>query len=332
MIHRATIPSLGEIMSRPAAILFFAILAAAAVTGADVLRLKEGKRLRGHLVSESDSVVVFWVADKKEPTRVPRSQVSWCRGGEGFDGPCAPGWPTDPAGDGLFFLPTAFTPPKGAVDVKGFEVLYLSLGYAPTASTSLSAGTVMGWFWTAGVKQQIWRDADARTAIALSGGVSTFSPLVGSFDPLEFQALASATVSRRFPRGWFRDALGIHATAGFWGSGFRDYRYSGGVEDGWSYRWTNNPLFGAGIEARLAPQWKLLAEYASPDYPAGRAFFFDLASDNAESSTGFLNAGVRYHNRQVSVDAAVIATAAAYSDEERPSAVFLPLLILGYRF
>jgi hypothetical protein len=307
-----------------------AALLAVPVT-ADVLRLKEGKRLRGHLVSESDSVVVFWVNGRKAPTQVSRSLISWCRAGEGFDGPCTPGWPTDPAGDGLLYLPTAFTPPKGASKVRSFELFYFSLGHAPTASTSLSVGTLLGFFWTAAVKQRIWRDADEKTAVALSGGVSKFVTNWEYSDPLEWQALASATVSRRFPRGWFRDALGVHATAGFWGSSHRDYRYSGGMENGWDYRWTKEPLFGAGIEARLATDWKVLAEYANADYPVGRTFFIDFASPNAVSRTGYLNAGLRYHNRQVSVDAAVIATALGYPGE-RAAAVFLPLLILGYQF
>lgn len=43
----------------------------------------------------------------------------------------------DPSDQALFFMPTAFMPPKDSVAFRDFELLFLTLGVSPTSTTSI---------------------------------------------------------------------------------------------------------------------------------------------------------------------------------------------------
>jgi hypothetical protein len=309
-------------MIRPVFFLSLSILAAA--VEADILRFKNGKWVRGSLIEASDSILVF-ETESGRTRRFPADSVESCRTRAG-DACRTPG---DPAAHTLLFLPTAFMPPEGAVDIRGFELFYLTLGYAPGATTSLSAGTFLGFLWTAGIRQQLWLADDGDAAV--TAGLTLAKAYIGSdTDPLDWLAAASVTGSRRLRPFGARRPWGVHANAGYWAEGDREYRYRGMEKIDWDYRWRDQFYGGAGLEAAVAGEWSLLAEYATPEHPVGKPFLFEYGS-RKRSRTGFLNAAVRYRDQRVFVDAGVLMTLADPSyGRDRPLA--FPLVIIGYRF
>ena len=190
-------------------------------------------------------------------------------------------------------LPTAFTPPAHSFAFRDFELVFLSMGYSPTATTSLTGGTffpISGSFGvlSLGVKQQVY-NADG-TAIALTGG--TVLPLESDFETVFH---GGAVVSHRFAAGGHDDAFGLHAAAGYvWN------------EDG------GEGLLGFGAEARLGGRAKFIAEFIS-------------AQEN--SLDGAINLGISLHGERLSAD--IVGVRPLETDGDF---LFFPLVIVNYRF
>jgi hypothetical protein len=295
---------------------------------ADELRLNDGTVLEGDFIKEVDSVVVFRTLDG-EQRYYATDHVSACQASVGKA--CQPF--RSQANHRLIFLPTAFMPPQDAADIRSFEILYLDASYSLTSNTSISAGTLAGVVWNVGVKHQAWRNPEGNTAIAVGLGLGKFVIGGEGLDPLEWLVGGSVTFSRAFDPFDTHIPLGIHATVGYWGNGYREYRYRAGARTGWDYRWTGLPYGGIGFNAPIFTEAvSFLLEYSTPKNPVGRTFFLDLSSDNAESRIGFFNTGLRFQgDRSFFVDVAIMYTEAARPDEPA-FRVAIPLLALGYRF
>jgi hypothetical protein len=274
---------------------FSALVLLAGFATAGELRLKDGTILRGDVVSTTDSTVVLLNPTFGKVT-VARSRIV-----AGLDDSTARAVTrvsrrgTDPAGYALFALPTAFMPPKGAGTFRDFELFFLTLGYSPTSTTSVTAGTLfplVGSFGvlTLGVKQQLFEIAG--TATAVTGNLTL--PLEGP-DGNIFNA--NALLGHRFAANGYEDALGVHA-----GYGFMDGPGEGLLG-----------VYGFGSEVRLGAHAKFIIEYVS----AGE--FVD---------GGLLNLGFRLHGERLSADIAGIRSLSA----EGTDLLLIPLVIVNYRF
>src|SRR5690606_31186917 len=83
----------------------------------------------------------------------------------------------DPIGHALVLMPTAFLPPQGTLVFRDFELLFLTLGWSPTASTSIVAGAmfpITSEFnaLTAGGKQGLYLSRDGATGLAVAGNIT----------------------------------------------------------------------------------------------------------------------------------------------------------------
>ena len=119
--------------------LVLALLAAIPAGAFEVIRLDDGTVIRGEIVSKNDSIVVI-ESENMGTVRVKRKHIvsSPVNDSELGSRQRMNRIDLDPIGHTLLLLPTAFTPPKGSLVFRDFEVLFLTLGYSPTASTSRS--------------------------------------------------------------------------------------------------------------------------------------------------------------------------------------------------
>ena len=264
----------------------------------DELRLKDGSVLRGDLVYASDSVVVFRAGELGE-VRVNPAQIE----GEAVPSPEArrqPGQDEDPSGQALFFMPTAFTPPKGSVVFRDFELLFLTLGYSPTNTTSIVAGAMLPFTSefnavTLGVKQGLYQKANG--AIALAGNVTI--PISNEINEAAFLWLLNAVASYRFA-----DQIGVHVAAG--GIGLQG-----------SGEHTQSLSMGFGTDVRLFPHLKFIGEVLH----GGTTF--DPGSDGT-----LVDFGIRIYGERLSADIAGVRSL----DDNMGDLWFLPLVSIGYRF
>jgi hypothetical protein len=210
----------------------------------EVIRLDDGTVIRGEVISRNDSIVEI-ESENMGRVKVKRRHIvsSPVKDTEVRSARRVAGIDPDPIGHTLLFMPTAFTPPKGSVVFRDFELLFLTLGYSPTSSTSVVAGAmfpVTSEFnaLTLGVKQGVYQKANG--AVALAGNVTL--PIGGDIDESGILWLLNAVASYRFD-----DRLGVHMAAGGIGAQGRGENVQG-------------ISVGLGTDVRLGPHVKLLGE------------------------------------------------------------------------
>lgn len=278
-----------------------ALAVLASVAFPETLKLKDGTVLQGTLVSREDSLLIFRSGTLGE-LRVPVSAVA--------PEPAKSGG--DPSDQALFFMPTAFTPARGSFMFRDFELLFLTFGYAPTASTTLTGGFLFPvssevQLGTFGFKQKIFdRPADG-VAVALTGNVT--KPLGEIGEEL------GLVVNSNLVAGLRNGLAGLHAALGFLGAEVEDEYYDGTRPD---THWERSWSLGMGAEIRLTPHSKLMAEYLS-------VAPFD---PDQEIDGGLLTLGFRLHGARLSAD---IAGMRPLGSGENGGLIFLPLLVVSYR-
>lgn len=225
----------------------------------------------------------------------------------------------DPSDQALFFLPTAFTPPKGSFTFRDFELLFLTLGFAPTGSTSLTGGflfpvTSEVQLLTLGFKQGLWMDPGARTAVALTGSIT--KPFGEFAEDAGFLVNSNLVASHRLPIMGVAatDGAGIHAAVGYLGASSKKERSDGSSRTDWS----DNFSLGAGAEARLTDHAKLMVEFLT-------AAPFDADND---IEGGLLTLGFRLHGERLAADIAGLRP----TGEDMGDLFLWPLLVVSYRF
>lgn len=283
----------------PLAALLFLLVDPSRAAETQTIRLNDGTVLRGDIVSENDSLVVVNTEELGRVT-IKRSRIAPLptRGGDARSRYAD----ADPIGHTLVLTPTAFLPPKGAVVFRDFELLFLTLGYSPTATTSVVAGAmfpVSADFnaLTFGVKQGVFQDDEARTALAVVGNITM--PVGREINDAAILWLANAVASHRVKPG-----LGLHAAVG-------------GV--GVQGRGTSNQglSLAAGFDARLTGNVKLLGEILR----GGTSF-------DPNSSLTLANLGIRLHGERLSADIAAMRPLG----QRLGDLLFIPLINVGYRF
>lgn len=271
----------------------------AASETSQAIRLNDGTVLRGAVVSETDSTLVVETAELGRVT-VRRDRITaWPQTEER---PASRYADADPIGHTLVLMPTAFLPPQGSVVFRDFELLFLTLGYSPTATTSVVAGAmfpVSADFnaLTFGVKQGLYQTADARSAVAVAGNVTV--PVGREINDAGFLWLTNAVGSHRLKPG-----LGVHAAVGAVGVQGR-----GASEQSLS--------LAAGFDMRLTHNLKLLGEVLR----GGTSF-------DPDASLTLANVGLRLHGERLSAD---IAATRPLGDG-LGDFLFIPLINVGYRF
>jgi hypothetical protein len=279
---------------------FLALLLASPLAAYEVIRLKDGTVLRGEVVSRTDSTVEI-DTENLGRVRVKKRNIlsSPVKDSEVVPPQKLARLDPDPIGHTLLLMPTAFTPPKGSMVFRDFELLFLTFGYSPTHSTSVVAGGMLPFTkdfnaLTFGVKQRIFQEANG--AVALTGNVTV--PLSSEIDEAGFIWLAGAVASYRFAK-----QIGVHAAAGGIGAQGRGESVQG-------------LSFGVGGDARLTPNIKILAEVLH----GGTTF------DPGSNGT-LINFGIRIHGERLSADIGGIRPL-----EDMGDLWFIPLVSVGYRF
>jgi len=289
----------------------FVVLAFASTAQAEVLsvpkqtiNLNDGTVLRGLVVGETDTTVTV-DTDELGRVTIKRSRITLMpvrdTAVEAASARVAAVDP-DPIGHALVLMPTAFLPPKGSVVFRDFELLFLTLGYSPTASTSVVAGAMFPISadfnaLTFGVKQGLYQDEAARNALAVVGNVTV--PIGREINEAGFLWLASLVGSHRFTPG-----LGAHAAVG--GVGVQGRGES-----------AQNLSLAAGVDARATKNVKFLAEVLR----GGTSF-------DPNSSLTLLNVGVRLHGERLSADLCAVRPL----EGQLGDLLFIPLINVGYRF
>ncbi len=283
----------------PLAALLLLLVVPSTASATQTIRLNDGTVLRGTVVSENDSLVVVNTEELGRVT-IKRSRIVQApeRGGDGRSRYTD----ADPIGHTLVLMPTAFLPPKGTVVFRDFELLFLTLGYSPTATTSVVAGAMFPISadfnaLTFGVKQGLYQDAEARNAVAVVGNVTV--PVGREINDAGFLWLVNAVASHRVKPGF-----GVHAAAGGVGVQGR-----GASEQSLS--------LAAGFDVRLTGHVKLLGEVLR----GGTSF-------DPGSSLTLANIGIRLHGDRLSADIAAMRPL----DEGLGDFLFIPLINVGYRF
>jgi hypothetical protein len=305
---------------------FFALIGSSPISAADI-KLVDGTVLRGEMISESDSSVTIRTPSLGDLT-VPTASIAVGALSEPLPADSSPATPrarprrdTDPSGHALFFLPTAFVPPRGTTTFRDFELFFLTFGHSLTNSTVMTAGflfpvTSEFQILTAGFKQQLWVSNAAHGAVALTGNLTV--PLEKGPGSEGFLVNSNLVASRRFSSGAFPDAFGFHGGFGYAGvAESREYYDYDTYEYRTRWEWNDNISWGGGLEARLTANSKFMAEILS-------AIPFDVHTDNI----GLLTMGIRLHGERLSADIAGFRPLSEAGD----SFLFWPLLNIGYRF
>jgi hypothetical protein len=276
------------------------LLLASPVVAYEVIRLKDGTVIRGEVISRTDSTVEI-DSENLGRVKVKRKNIlsSPVNDTELLPEHRAAKIDPDPIGHTLLLMPTAFTPPKGSIVFRDFELLFLTLGYSPTNSTSIVAGAMLPFTsefnaLTAGVKQGLYQKANG--AVAVVGNITM--PVSSSNNEANFIWLLNLVGSYRFA-----DRVGVHVAAGGIGS-HADIESA----QGFSY--------GIGTDIRLWPHIKLLGEVLH----GGTTF-------NPGSDGTLVNFGIRIHGERISADIGGVRPL-----EDMGNLWFIPLLSVGYRF
>jgi hypothetical protein len=267
----------------------------------EVIRLNDGTVIRGEVISRNDSIVEV-ESENMGRVKIKKKNIvsSPVQDTELKSRERVAGIDPDPIGHTLLLMPTAFTPPKGSLVFRDFELLFLTLGYSPTNSTSVVAGAMLPFTsefnaLTMGVKQGLYQKANG--AVAVVGNVTV--PLSSGIDETGFIWLVNAVASYRFD-----DRLGVHVAAGGIGA-------QGGGE-----RSAQGFSAGLGADLRVSNHVKLLTEvlYGGTTFDPG-------------SSGTLVNFGIRLHGERISADIGGVRPI-----EDMGSLLFIPLISIGYRF
>jgi hypothetical protein len=266
------------------------------------LHLNDGTVLRGTVTAETDTTVTM-ETDELGRVVIKRSRISMLPVREPLAKPARLSMEdADPIGHALVLMPTAFLPPQGSVVFRDFELLFLTLGYSPTATTSVVAGAmfpVSDEFnaLTVGVKQGVYQNETATNALAVVGNVTV--PVGRNIDEAGFLWLANFVGSHRFKPGF-----GVHAAVG--GVGLQG---KGASEQSLS--------LAVGADYRLTSNVKFLGEVLR----GGTSF-------DPGSSLTLINVGFRLHGERLSAD--ICATRPL--GDNIGDLLFIPLINVGYRF
>jgi hypothetical protein len=279
---------------------FLALLLASPLAAYEVIRLKDGTVLRGEVVARTDSTVEI-DTENLGRVKVKKRNIlsSPVKDSEVMPPHKLARLDPDPIGHTLLLMPTAFTPPKGSIVFRDFELLFLTLGYSPTNSTSIVAGAMLPFTsefnaLTAGIKQGLYRKANG--AVAVAGNITM--PVSSSNNEANFIWLLNLVGSYRFG-----DLVGMHVAAGGIGA-------HGQIES------VQSVSYGLGTDIRLGSHIKLLGEILH----GGTTF-------NPGSDGTLVNFGIRIHGERISADIGGVRPL-----EDMGSLWFIPLLSVGYRF
>ena len=210
----------------------------------------------------------------------------------------------DPLENALFMLPTAHTPARGSVIFRDFQLVFLTLGYSPTSTTTIVIGGLFPIFTnfnvlTFGVKQGLYNNPQDGLAFAVNGNVSI--PISSTIEGNNFVWYASGVASYRIA-----EAVGIHGSVGIIGAG--------SSHDSENIR---NALIGAGLDWRLSRSIKFISEFWT-----GVTLFEDV------NNVSLLNFGIRIHGEHLAADIAAMRPLGAGDSE----LFLIPLVTIGYRF
>ncbi len=266
----------------------------------EAIRLDDGTVLRGEIISRTDSTIVIESENMGRVTVKKKHIVSSAvKDSDLISDHRAGHIDLDPIGHTLLLMPTAFTPPKGSVVARDFELLFLTLGYSPTSTTSIVAGAMFPVTTefnalTVGIKQGVYSQANG--AIAVVGNVTL--PISEEINNAAFLWLLNVVASYRFA-----DQVGVHVAAGGVGAQGRGE----GVR---------SASVGVGTDIRLTPHIKLLGEVLH----GGTSF-------DPSSAATIINMGIRIHGERLSADIAGMRTVQEVGDF-----FLIPLVSIGYRF
>jgi hypothetical protein len=269
----------------------------------EIIRLDDGTVIRGEVKSQTDSTVTI-DSENLGLVTVKRSRIasSPVKDSEFDPGHVTSKLDADPIGHALVLMPTAFLPPQGSIVFRDFELLFLTLGYSPTATTSVVAGAMFPISAefnaiTLGVKQGVYLSNAANTALAVVGNITV--PLGRDINEAGFLWLLNAVGSHRVAQGF-----NVHAAVGGIGAQGRGESVRGlSAALGSDYRLTNNV--------------KVLAEVLR----GGVSF-------DPGSSATLINAGFRLHGERLSADICAMRPVG----EDFGGLLFIPLINVGYRF
>jgi hypothetical protein len=291
---------------------------------AEAFRLKDGTILIGEVVGRSDSGIVVHTVHLGD-LRFDPGDLS-CTGEAAFAAASCSSERVmgDPEDHSLFFLPTAFTPPRNSAHFKDLELYFLNLGYSPTAATQFTLGflfpiTLQSQFLTASLKQRViqWDRDSSRTAIAAEGSLS--KPVGDDISSFGESYSAALVLSHRAMTtvGPYADGFGAHALIGYtWKEGYRREFYFSPERS----KWTSQLSLGAGMEIRGTRHVKLMAEYMNSTP-------FNIFNDDDEID-GMITVGLRIHGAKLSAD---IAGVRPLTDNDLGDFFAFPLLTISYR-
>ena len=210
----------------------------------------------------------------------------------------------DPSGQTLVLMPTAFTPPAGTWSFKDFELFFLTLGYSPTASTSVSVGAFFPVnpsqfeLFTFGVKQQLFASPDGQSAVAVDADIIT--PTGENFDG-DVSIWTASLIGSLESQG----VIGVHGAIGMIGP-FRS------EADG------NVLTLALGTDFRITPHAKFIAEYLRGSVT------------NVDGSVSVINVGFRIHGERLSAD--ICGVHPIVEGKDLNGLFLYPLINIGYRF
>ncbi len=210
----------------------------------------------------------------------------------------------DPSGQTLVLMPTAFTPPAGTWSFKDFELLFLTLSYSPTASTSVSVGAIFPInpsqfeLFTFGVKQQLFAAPDGQSAVAVDADLIT--PTGENVDG-NYSVWTATLIGSLESQGM----IGVHGAVGMMGS-------FNAEADG------NVLTLALGTDFRLTPHAKFIAEYLRGSVT------------NVDGSVSAINVGFRIHGERLSAD--ICGVRPIVEDQDFNGLFLYPLINIGYRF
>jgi hypothetical protein len=269
----------------------------------EIIRLDDGTVIRGEVVSQNDSTITM---DSENLGRVvikrKRIVSSPVKDSEFEPKSVTRHLDADPIAHALVLMPTAFLPPQGSIVFRDFELLFLTLGFSPTATTSIVAGAMFPISSefnavTVGVKQGVYQNKTATSALAVVGNVTM--PIGSDINEAGFLWLVNMVGSQSVTT-----AINVHAAVGGIGA-----QGSGASVQGMS--------FGLGADARITKNVKFLAEVLR----GGVSF-------DPGSSATLVNAGFRLHGERLSADICAMRPIG----EDFGGLLFIPLINVGYRF
>ena len=212
-------------------------------------------------------------------------------------------------------MPTAFTPSKGTVVFRDFELLFLTLGFSPTDWTSITVGAMFPVtsefnLLTAGFKQQLIRGPENKSALAITGNI-TFP--TGSSNSDNFYYVNTNLIGSIRPA----PEAGFHFALGYAGVSAKDEVYNSANNTYTTERkFEGVKSYGLGGDFVLTPNVKFIAEIIG----GGLLDKMDNLS--------ILTVGFRLHGKKISADIAGIRPL----NKDSGDLIFWPLVTIGYHF